>query len=525
MSLAAPLTLGADAAARAPVPQAPPTRRGLRRHILTGLLALVPLGLCAWLGVVKFDEGWYIASSRLAGHGALPYRDFGFTQGPLFAYVLAPSQWVAPGVLSARITSSVCAALGVVLLLATARRLAGTRAAWLTGVLLLGAFPALPYWLSQTKTYGLASLFLAATVAALTSRMHASVRLPLATAMAACFALTRISGATLAVAVFAYCMYSAPDLRTWKRVAGVALAPAGPFLALCWFAGERSLWNLYSYHQMTAYWANTHVSTLSERVSEVFKAWPFVSFLVLLAIGLVLIRRDRPFARLVREHVELVVVAVGLAAFVITHMLGGAFFAEEYVAPLIPTIVMLSVVVVVRLCASIPFADFGALLVVLVFAVGLTPHAGYLGSPGWSGSPQALAPVTRCIDRHSSPGDHVFALVLLEAVPAAHRTPVAGTSLGVFSYEDVSTPRAKYLHILNADLVQQEIASASTGVVVLTSVDRQLLSFRGWFSQSHQDLAPIDRELARSYRPVCTFDLVRELQHQPTQTTVYARVR
>ena len=66
-----------------------------------GLAALAALGTCAWLGVVKFDEGWYIVSARLAGHGALPYRDFAFTQGPLFAYVLAPSQWIAPGIVSA----------------------------------------------------------------------------------------------------------------------------------------------------------------------------------------------------------------------------------------------------------------------------------------------------------------------------------------------------------------------------------------------------------------------------------------
>ena len=72
--------------------------------------------------------------------------------------------------------------------------------------------------------------------------------------------------------------------------------------------------------------------------------------------------------------------------------------------------------------------------------------------------------------------------------------------------------------------MQQTIADPSTTVVVLTSVDRQLLSFRGWFSQDHQDTAPIDRELARSYRPVCSFDLVRELQHQPVRTDVYARI-
>ena len=65
----------------------PTPRPGLsvRALLLIGAAALAVLGICAWLGVVKFDEGWYIVSSRLAGHGSLPYRDFAFTQGPLLA--------------------------------------------------------------------------------------------------------------------------------------------------------------------------------------------------------------------------------------------------------------------------------------------------------------------------------------------------------------------------------------------------------------------------------------------------------
>src|SRR5437868_3616475 len=92
-------TPGADVAADDAIRAPGRGRYSVAGLVAAGLAALAVLGVCAWLGVVKFDEGWYIVSARLVGHGALPYRDFAFTQGPLFPYVIAPSQWIAPGVM------------------------------------------------------------------------------------------------------------------------------------------------------------------------------------------------------------------------------------------------------------------------------------------------------------------------------------------------------------------------------------------------------------------------------------------
>src|ERR1700690_3678347 len=140
-------------------PASPPAAGGtVRVTLFVTTAALALLGVCAWFGDVKIDEGWYIVSSRLAAGGALPYRDFAYTQGPFLLYALAPAQAFARGILSARIVSSVCAALGIGLVVSTARRLGGNRAAVYTGLLLVSLFPALPYWLAVTKTYGLASL-------------------------------------------------------------------------------------------------------------------------------------------------------------------------------------------------------------------------------------------------------------------------------------------------------------------------------------------------------------------------------
>ncbi len=493
----------------------------LRTTILAGIAALVVLGICAWLDGVNLDEGWYIVSSRLAATGALPYRDFAYTQSPLLLYALVPSQWLARGIFSARVTSSVCAALGIGLTISTARRLGGRRAAQFSGLLLLCLFPALPYWLSVTKTYGLASLFLAATVAALTSGVRASVRLPLATATAAGFALTRTSGAALAAIVLVYCLYAAPDRRSRTRVAVVAAAIGVPCLALLGLAGDRAVWNLYSYHQWSAYWADPAVSTLPSRLRQVFVAWPFVSALVILVFAAVLLDRERSVLDRARSHPELVVIVTGMAAFVMTHLLGGAFYAEEYVSPLVPTAVMLGVVSAIRLRRVLPFGDRSLLVTAVVLALLLTPRFGYLHPPGSLESRSAIDGLASCVEQNSNPHDRVFALVMLEAVPAAHRTPVRGTSLGGFSYQDVSTARAEHLHILNSELVLRALNDPSTKVVVLADVDLQLLSFAGWFSQERVSAAPVDQALMTEYRPVCAGDVEREFQI--AHATVYVR--
>jgi len=94
-----------------------------------GYAVVAALVLCPFvlLGVVNGDEGWYTVSSQLAARGLLPYRDFAFTQGPVFLYLLAPFERLFPGLITARALSAVCAAVGIGLILVVADRLAGAR--------------------------------------------------------------------------------------------------------------------------------------------------------------------------------------------------------------------------------------------------------------------------------------------------------------------------------------------------------------------------------------------------------------
>ena len=134
--------------------------------VLAGLAA-VPL-MCAvvWLGGLNQDEGWYLYAAQLVRQGAMPYRDFFYTQGPLMPIVYSPltAVWSRFGLLGARILTLAIGFSAVLVFVASVRWLVPTarRAAAGTIVfLLLGCNLYHLYFVAIPKTYALASLLVA----------------------------------------------------------------------------------------------------------------------------------------------------------------------------------------------------------------------------------------------------------------------------------------------------------------------------------------------------------------------------
>lgn len=130
-------------------------------------LAAVPL-MCAavWLGGLNQDEGWYLYAAQLVRQGAMPYRDFFYTQGPLMPIVYSPltAVWSCFGLLGARILTLAIGLSAVLVFTATVRWLVppSRRTAAATIVfLLLGCNLYHLYFVAIPKTYALASLLVA----------------------------------------------------------------------------------------------------------------------------------------------------------------------------------------------------------------------------------------------------------------------------------------------------------------------------------------------------------------------------
>jgi hypothetical protein len=497
---------------------------GVAAAAVAGIVA----GIFAWLGVVNGDEGWYVLGARLVGQGRLPYRDFAFTQGPAYLYVLAPFVRLVPGLYSARAVSVICTAVAVGLLVTVARRVGGKWAAIASGAALLAAIPSLPYWLSITKTYALSCLLLAAILFTLTSPARPAIRLPLAAALAVGFAETRITGLALAVLLIAAIVARSPDTKTRVRIALASAATALPFVFLVLGEWTRARWGLVDYHQLGA--TGSGIGQYFSRTFAAARAWPGPFLLGAAATAVTLVNVEMR-ARL-KRRLDLTAVAVGIVLFVVLSEAGGSFFAEEYLAPVVAPLVVVSIVILVRALANTDARTRSrryslAVRSVLIAGIAVTAltggHSDYLGLPGWKGDPAAMSAITRCVQRYSRPGDAVFALSLEEVVVEANRQPAPNVSLGMFSYQDVSTKRAQALKILNSETLGTLFMRRPPKVAVLTAADIFETQRAGWFS--HHFTTNIAFYLAfRAYHPVCRETVERHVfSNVPVAVTVYAR--
>lgn len=127
-------------------------------------------------GMLNADEGFYLLATRFVSEGLHPYRDFGYTQGPVFPYIDVP--WLklfgfslAGQRLASLAWTTLTIGLGIVVL----RRQQGWAAsAWFV-VLLLSA----PIWLSfavKGKTYAFAGLMVLIGALAMQTERASAVR-------------------------------------------------------------------------------------------------------------------------------------------------------------------------------------------------------------------------------------------------------------------------------------------------------------------------------------------------------------
>jgi hypothetical protein len=494
-------------------------RRAYLIELVAGVIAFIELAVCARLGVVNLDEGWYITAARLVASGHLPYQGFAFTQMPLALYALVPSQLIAPGIAAARATNVLLSTATVVLAVRTTRRIAGVGAAIATAVLMCGAFPDLLYWLTITKTYAVTALcMMVACTALVAERSPRTTTIAVVAAVGATLARLSALPFTLVVIVFALREARTPSER--RRIALVSALVALPAAFLLLRDPTAARWDLFSYHQLAAPHGLNILSDLA-RLPDYISAWPGYSLVVAAAL-FVLARDHAPRSSTARA---LIVVLVAGGGFLVANTLGGAFYANEYAVPAIPVLL----VAAVSLVAMAPMrrrvrTRTTALAVALAVVVGLSAVSwDMIGAPGWRGAPSATDAITRCVASHSRPGDRVLAFVLAEVVPSARRTPVDGEALGEFSYENVGAGTARSVHVLNRSGVITALQHRVPAVLALTNGDEQILSGRGYFDPRPESLDAVDAAIATGYHRVCNSNVIRQSPNLHLTVAVYAR--
>lgn len=143
-------------------------------HNRAWLIPVLGAAVTVWLllsaanlyyGELNQDEGWYLYTARLAAEGQRPYRDFAFTQGPVFLAVYAQAQPLIDryGVMGGRLFTGVLGLAAVLMAGLLAARLArgpGAQAAAAIAIILLLCNVYHSYFSLVVKTYSLCAVFI-----------------------------------------------------------------------------------------------------------------------------------------------------------------------------------------------------------------------------------------------------------------------------------------------------------------------------------------------------------------------------
>lgn len=440
------------------------------------LYLLVSLAYLA-LGEANADEGWYLYASRLVMQGALPYRDFAYTQMPLLPYVYGPLQILHESVLFGRLTSVLLSIGTLVMCMVVARRYAGTRASAIT-VMLFSALTFCVYYVSIVKTYALVAFCFAATLFFLTSERGDDSKYPTALAFALIAALVRVTAIFFTAPVLVYLLLvGSHRTRAW---AFLETAAAGLiaffFLSADWAS---ALWNLATSH--LSHWGS---SPLFDRLKDIFTVrlpevtQTFGPELVLALAAFFFLFRFRGAWSWRTDLAPLFAFAAAIVVFAGSNLANGVW-ANEYLVPAALCLVPIIAVALSRLLLEMPASTRSFAYGALVAAVVLLPMTESTQHTDLTGGRLPLVEVNRAADfvaENSRPGDKVLALEALNVVVEANRSALPGMSLAQFSLQNVDRVTAQRLHVVNEDMIVQAIDLKEARALVLTDADLDSLT-------------------------------------------------
>jgi len=487
---------------------------GARRGPLIAISALI--GAFAVLALVfvfrgrlNADEGWYLYGGRLAWKGELPYKDFAFTQMPLTAYVYGLLQTISASVFLGRLTSALFAVGAVALAARVAWREAGS-AAGIAVALLCVAVPVGVYNLTIVKTYALSAFLLALVLAALTSPGRPSRTWTLATAAAFGLLLTRTTGLPVTVLVVGFCLLRAPDRATRRNVAWTTLVGTLLTVALPLTDPSSARYNLFTFHNLLWHGADGHTK-VDEIVNTRLTDWlgDYPAYFALAAAAVVALYLSPKLRQYLRHHPGVAIAGVGIAGMLVAQLVGGEWASVEYFTPVIPALLAVAIVMLVHALrpdggwAAQRALAIGAGVVVAAVAVSTLVHPGaseYFTSSGDAGSVQQADRVADYLRANTRDGDRVLTMWAQPSGLVSGRKQVDGVTMGVFSYEDLTTEHAHDYHFVNRDLLRAKLRAGEPAAVVFTGVDDVAFHFTGTFSQVPADPRAIYDELDRHYR-------------------------
>jgi len=461
-------------------------RPSLAAYLLNAFLAAGAYFLAGsyWVeqGAPSADEGFYLYASSAVWHGAVPYRDFGYTQTPLLPYV--PGAVFSAGGYGVRgqrwlNVAWVAAAAGLSAILLTA---AGAPLPWRVLLLLCWCLcKPLVYWSSVGKTYGFCELLMIGAALCL----QGSFLLPDRGAKGRRLALLAVLSMLCVLAVGCRLTAAPSAGLLWLGYALVdrgrtpptllvgipvlfALLCIGPFYALD--PRNAAFWTWTYHHLNQAHFSRTGLLMDSARAAMAPAA------LGLAGAALVIARLARPGAGdpAPVRHGPLWrpgtwVLAAGLAGWVIPVALSGVY--SEYAIPSVPLVIVGFGLLVSR--PGAPAGRPGAPALAAYAATAIALGVGFAGGgdlvlPGYLDAVDQTATVVR---RETRPDDPVLTS-MPEIAVASGRPVFPRLELGKFGLTGEMDPvLARARHVLPFQELLDAVNAEACPVVVLFTKD------------------------------------------------------
>ena len=478
-----------------------------------------------YYGELNQDEGWYLYTARLTAEGLQPYRDYAFTQGPVFAHVYALANPFVEryGLMGGRLFTGLLGLVSIALSGWLAWRLIpgpGARSAAALAVILLSCNVYHSYFSIVVKTYSLSALLLVAGALCLTG-MHTQAGRKAALFAGLFFALAagvRLSAGIWLPIVGLYLLLHRHDWqKAWLSfgtggLVGLLIAFGPSFVN----SAEATWFWLVQYH--TAREAGTGLDVWIYKagfLSRFVQAY-FVSVLMLLVLVIVpFTMRQRPAC-----PKPMGVLWLGVAASTLIHV-AAPFPYEDYqviLMPILSALIASGLVGLVQMLA--PNAHQRAVKHAVVVFVLLASIAAAFSSPmnqAWvlrerdriwwrlkeTSDLGLLQETARWLNEQQGDGEMLLTQDTYLAVETGMTVP-RGLEMGPFSYyPDWSREQAERRNVLNREML----------IELLETTDAQWAAFSGYglairspdiTELASEEQAELRAIVERRYEPVKT---------------------
>jgi hypothetical protein len=268
---------------------------------------------------------------------------------------------------------------------------------------------------------------------------------------------------------------------------------------------EAAKWNLFTYH--VGEWGTTTnigkvLQILARRIPDLIQYFDNYAFIVspLFVLALCdtkILTRAKNF---LRRHSHILFTALGLVLFSLSHLINGSW-QIEYLFPAVIAFVPIIAIAFIKIydqqTNNSSKVILQTVMLISLLVAPLRENIQHISLSGKKLPLQEIREVSSYISRYSSPSDKVFVLEALWTAIEAHRQVLPGMTMAQFSYQDMSTEKAKELSLVNGEILLGYINNCSAKVVVLTDLDRQKFTNTG-----NDEL--IGEALAKHYNLVLT---------------------